>query len=292
LIEPADWQAWYPPGNSGDWQPPDKLLWQLLEDSARRKPDSIAIVFEEIQVTYQQLWQRVEVAAATLRTRGFARGKRGDRVLLLLPNCPEFVVQYYAALRADMIVVALNHTLSADELKPLLASVEPRAAFIAPDAALNFERARQSANIREPKTYYITPGQDFRTSPQDPSILPDVLGAPPPSASRQAVDLAVLQFTSGTTGGVKAAMISHRNLVANALQNNLWFDWTDQDRRRHDGAVARVQPDAMPGSDSKAQDHRGLRQRHHVLSPARFRRRPGRGGVCQPAIRQGRRHAD
>ncbi len=229
MIEPADWQAWYPPGNTGDWQPPDQLLWQLLEDSARRKPDSVAIVFEELSVTYRQLWQRVEVAASTLRTRGFARGKRGDRVLLLLPNCPEFVVQYYAALRADMIVVALNPTLSADELKPLLASVEPRAAFIAPDAALNFERARQSANIREPKTYYITPGQDFRTSPQDPTILPDVLGAPPPSASRQAVDIAVLQFTSGTTGGTKAAMISHRNLVANALQNNLWFDWSDQD---------------------------------------------------------------
>ncbi|MBE7491602.1 MAG: AMP-binding protein [Planctomycetes bacterium] len=229
MSDRFDWQLYYPPGLRRQWQPPAKFLWQYLEENAARRPDRPAIYFEDVRVTWGELWQRVRVAAATLRTRGFARGKRGDRVLLLLPNCPEFVVQYYAALRADMIVVAQNPGLTHEELAPVLASVEPRAAFVAPEAALSFERARQAANVRDPKTFYVSPGQDFRTRPQDPDILPAILGDAPPVAARHAVDIAVLQFTSGTTGGLKAAMMSHRNLAANAEQNNRWFEWTPDD---------------------------------------------------------------
>lgn len=229
MSDPFEWHLYYPPGVSRPWQPPSKLLWQYVEDNAARQPDRVAIYFEDLQITWAQLWQRVRVAAATLRTRGFARGKRGDRVLLLMHNSPEFIVQYYAALRADMIVVAQNPNLTHEELTPVIASVEPRAAFIAPDAAINFERARQAANAREPKTFYVAPGQDFRTGPQDGGLLPWILGDAPPVATRPAVDIAVLQFTSGTTGGLKAAMMSHRNLAANAEQNNRWFDWTPDD---------------------------------------------------------------
>lgn len=229
MTDPYEWQLHYPPGVDRAWQPPSQLLWQYLERNAARTPDKTAIYFEDLRITWAQLWAQVRVAAATLRTRGFARGKRGDRVLLLMPNCPEFVVQYFAALRADMIVTALNPRLTHEELTPLLASVEPRAAFVAPDAALNFERARQASKVREPKTFYVEPGHDFRNRPQDPALLPAILGDAPPVATRQAVDIAVLQFTSGTTGGLKAAMMSHRNLAANAEQNNRWFDWTADD---------------------------------------------------------------
>ncbi|MBX3474676.1 MAG: acyl--CoA ligase [Planctomycetes bacterium] len=229
MNDPFEWQLHYPPGVDRSWQPPTRLLWQYLEHHARRQPDRVAIYFEELRITWAQLWAKVQVAASTLRTRGFAKGKRGDRVLLLMPNSPEFVVQYYAALRADMIVSALNPRLTHDELTPMLAAIEPRAAFITPDSAINFERARQASKVREPKTFYVAPGQDFRNPPQDPAILPAILGEAPAVATRQAVDVAVLQFTSGTTGGLKAAMMSHRNLAANAEQNNRWFDWTPED---------------------------------------------------------------
>lgn len=224
-----NWQAHYPPGISRAWQPQPRLLWHLLQEAAQRQPDKPAILYEELSITWADIWQRAQISAAQLRTRGFARGKRGDRVLLVLPNCPEFVVQYYAALRADMVICAVNPKLTSEELAPILSAVEPRAAFIAPDAAMDFEKARLMANVREPKTYYVEPGHDFRTSPQDPAILPFLLGEAPPAAARPAVDVAALQFTSGTTGGLKAAMMSHRNLVANAEQNNRWFGWTAND---------------------------------------------------------------
>lgn len=229
MKDSFDWQSLYPPGVARNWQPQRRFLWQHLEEAARKRPDGVGIYYDELAITWRDLWQRAQVSAAMLRTRGFARGKRGDRVLLLLPNCPEFVVQYYGAMRADMVVAALNPRLTHEELAPLLAAIEPRAAFIAPDAAIEFEKARLLAKVREPKTFYVEPGADFRTSPSDPTILPALLGEPPPAANRTDLDVALVQFTSGTTGGQKAAMLSHRNLSANAEQNNMWFGWTPND---------------------------------------------------------------
>lgn len=229
MSQGFDWQALYPEGVSHEYAPPRRYLWQFLESTARQFPERPALYFEDLVITYGQLWRRVRISAATLRSRGFARGKRGDRVMLALPNCPEFVVQYYAALRADMIPVAVSPKLTRDELSALIRIVEPRAAFVDSDVAGEFEAARIRAHIREPKVYYVRPGSEFAAGRGDSSLLPAVLGDPVESVSRFEVDIAVLQMTSGTTGGLKLAMMSHRNLVANAEQNNAWFNWTEKD---------------------------------------------------------------
>lgn len=229
MSQGFDWQALYPEGVSREYAPPRRYLWQFLEITARRFPEKPALFFEDQIITYGQLWRRVRISAATLRSRGFARGKRGDRVMLALPNCPEFVVQYYAALRADMIPVAVSPKLTRDELSSIIRLVEPRAAFVDSDIAGDFEAARIRAHIREPKVYYVRPGTEFAPGRGDSSLLPSVLGDPEEAVSRFEIDIAVLQMTSGTTGGLKLAMMSHRNLVANAEQNNLWFNWTERD---------------------------------------------------------------
>lgn len=224
-----NWQAQYPQGVSRTFEPPRKYLWQYLEARAHRYPEKPAVLFEGTSITYGQLWRRARIAAAVMRSRGFAKGKRGDRVLLALPNCPEFVVQYYAALRADMIPCAVSPALTRDELAEVLRVVEPRTAIVDSEVAGEFEAARVRAHIREPKTFYLRPGSDFQSAKGDSSMLPAVLGEPEPAAGRTDLDVAVLQYTSGTTGGSKIAMMSHRNLVANAEQNNLWFNWTERE---------------------------------------------------------------
>lgn len=229
MTEAINWQALYPEGVAREYAPPRRYLWQLLESAARQFPEKPALFYEDLVITYSQLWRRVRISAATLRSRGFARGKRGDRVMLVLPNCPEFVVQYYAALRADMIPVAISPKLLREELSEIIRIVEPRAAFVDSDIAGEFEAARIRAHIREPKVYYVRPGSEFAPARGDSSMLPAVLGEPAEAVSRFEVDIAVLQMTSGTTGGIKLAMMSHRNLVANAEQNNLWFGWTSSD---------------------------------------------------------------
>ncbi|MEZ5994023.1 MAG: AMP-binding protein [Planctomycetota bacterium] len=224
-----DWQALYPEGVSREYAPPKRYLWQFLEDNARERPDKTAILFEDLKISYAQLWHRVKISACVLRSRGFARGKRGDRVLLVLPNCPEFIVQYFGALRADMTPVAVSPALTRDELTAVIRAVEPRAAFVDREIAGEFEAARVRAHIREPKVFFVNPGSEFQAGAGDSSVLPAVLGEPDDSQQRNDVDIAVLQFTSGTTGSSKIAMISHRNLVANAEQNNRWFGWTADD---------------------------------------------------------------
>ncbi|MCC6465508.1 MAG: AMP-binding protein [Planctomycetes bacterium] len=228
MSDPFPWQSLYPPGVSREYSPPARQLWQTLEDSARRFPGRPAIIFGEQVVTYAKLWHHARTAASVLRTRGFGKGKRGDRVALLLPNCPEFVVQFYGALRADMIVCALNPKLTHEELAPLLSEIEPRAIFVDAENAWKLEQARTLSRIRDPRVFYVRPGSELGDGP-DATMLPAVLGEAPRTAARPGLDIAVLQFTSGTTGGQKSAMISHRNLVANAEQNNRWFGWTEND---------------------------------------------------------------
>ena len=229
MSEAYDWQAHYPEGVKRAYEPLRRFLWQYLQATAQRYPEKPVLLYENQIVTYGQLWKHVKTSASVLRSRGFAKGKRGDRVMLCLPNCPEFVLQYYAALRADMIPVAVNPNLTRDELTEALRVVEPRAAFVASESAGEFEAARVRAHIREPKTYFIRPGTEFGSGRGDDTLLPCVLGEPEDSAQRTDVDVAVLQFTSGTTGDSKIAMMSHRNLVSNAEQNNMWFGWNEHD---------------------------------------------------------------
>jgi len=224
-----DWQTLYPEGVSREYAPPRRYLWQLLQETARRYPEKPAVIYDNLTITYGHLWSRVKVASCILRSRGFARGKRGDRVLLVLPNCPEFIVQFYAALRADMIPVGVSPALTRDELTAVIRRIEPRAAFVDREIAGEFEAARVRAHIREPKVFFMKPGADFQPHGTDSSLLPAVLGEPEESQQRTDLDIAVLQYTSGTTGESKIAMMSHRNLVANAEQNNHWFQWTERD---------------------------------------------------------------
>lgn len=224
-----DWQAVYPPGLERGYSPPARQLWRALEAHALRTPQKPAIHFENMTVSYGALWACVERNAAALRSRGYGKGKRGDRVIIVMPNSPEFVAFYYAALRADMVVVAANPKLTRDELAEILVQTEPRVAFVCNDAAGEFEAGRVKARIREPRTFFVKPGREFSAAAPMLDIVQDVLGEPGDCLARTDLDVAMLQFTSGTTGGLKAAMMSHRNLWANAEQNNRWFGWTEND---------------------------------------------------------------
>lgn len=175
------WHAFYPPGLPPRGTYPDAPLWALLERAARDRPDHTALVDGERRWTYRELKERVLGAAGWIRTQGAGPG---DRVLLQLPNCADFVAGYYGALRAGCIAVAAHPALGADGL-----------AAIAADAGPALTLAEEG-----------------------------VLGAAPPPEP-VAADVAVLQYTSGTTGRPKAAIMSHANLVANALQNARWFGW-------------------------------------------------------------------
>jgi long-chain acyl-CoA synthetase len=251
--EPAarPWQKFYDEGVPHTLTYPDKSLSDLLFESVRRFPNHAAtrfvlryILSERVLVggtlTYAQLSGLVERFAAALAGLGV---KRGDRVALMLPNSPHFVIAFFAIARLGAIVVNTNPTYTSRELKSqlidsgaetivLLNLFHPRLVEIAGQTMVTnavvvhiydtlpfpFNRLVHSRQRKENDWVDVSPGPGVHLFAD---MLATIDPAPPPAG--QPDDVALFQYTGGTTGVPKAAMLSHRNLLANTMQVRAWL---------------------------------------------------------------------
>jgi long-chain acyl-CoA synthetase len=161
-----------------------------VRTSARQRPDAPALIAGDTVVTWAELDERVSRAAARLAAGTAA----GDRVALVLGNTVEFAVAHFAVLRAGLVAVPLNPGYTADELTFALTD-SSAARVVADDAVLG--RLQLSEGVAVPASELASGGAD----------------APHPAPA--ADDLAVLLYTSGTSGRPKGAMLTHRALAAN-----------------------------------------------------------------------------
>jgi long-chain acyl-CoA synthetase len=239
------WLAAYPEDVPADFDFPVVPLTQLLDDAAEAFPRAIAITAGSVQVTYGDLVNRVNRLAGGLAAGGVGPG---DRVALVLPNCARHIEAFFAVLRLGATVVQCNPLGTVDELRRQLVDAAPAAA-ICLDKSLDVVQAvRAETGIRTvvvtTLVEYFSPRERLRLALPLPSskaqrrrlLAPvdahpdivryrDLLSSAP---ARQAPvdpssDVAVLQYTGGTTGIAKGAMLSHANLVANAYQMRLWL---------------------------------------------------------------------
>ncbi len=199
------WLRCYPEGVSHDCHVSAASLWDVLEQAGVRAPDAPALVYRGAVTTYGTL-----VSQATAASTRIEPGS--DPVVLALPNVPAFAVAFFGAMRSGRMVVPLSPQLTAAEIVAALMDTRPSTIVASPRLEDNYRRALLETDIHPA---VITPPNDWAPDTDDPSpvaaVLPD--------------DIAVLQYTSGTTGGLKAAMMTHHNLLANACQNNAWFAW-------------------------------------------------------------------
>ena len=165
-----------------------------VRDAARRRPDSPALIAGDTVLTWADLDQRVDRAARRLA----AGTGRGDRVAIILGNTPEFAAAYFGTLRAGRVAVPLNPAYAADEVEFALAD-SGAVRVVADDAVLG--------RLRLPEGVAV-PSSDLSGSSPDDDLAP---AADAPAAT----DLAVLLYTSGTSGRPKGAMLTHRALAAN-----------------------------------------------------------------------------
>ncbi len=184
-------------------------LADLVRDAAARRPDGTALVHlpdgrPRRAVTWSALDADVEAAAAGLRSELGLRA--GDRVALALVNSPEFVVAYFAVLRAGLVVVPLNTGYTAPEVARLLHEADAQV-VLCDDTTIGVVEEAVAGTHR----VHVDPaGLD--------SVVAAGRGRRADGSGRGGEDLAVLMFTSGTSGRPRAAMLSHRALLASLSQ--------------------------------------------------------------------------
>ncbi|HTQ71038.1 MAG TPA: long-chain fatty acid--CoA ligase [Acidocella sp.] len=215
---------------------PTPLLHELLASAVARFASIPALDFLGKRTSYAELGQLVERAAAGFQRLGVVKG---TRVALCLPNTPYYVICYYAILRAGGVVVNLSPLYVERELRHFLQDSGARIAVtldvgelygkfapIAADGALDHLIIGSMLEILDPLKrvgFWLTRRKSLAKIPADSRHVPFralvAPGAPPRPVPCDAVkDLAVLQYTGGTTGIPKAAMLSHANLSANCAQ--------------------------------------------------------------------------
>jgi long-chain acyl-CoA synthetase len=253
-MEGRPWLASYPSDVPHSLAPyPERSLYSLLADAAARFPDRPAVVFwvpgapMAKTLTYGQVIKEVDQFSRILASLGVGRG---DRVGLVLPNCPQYVIAYYAALRIGAVVVGNNPLYTERELTHQLKDAGIEVCVTLDVLYPKVAEVRDAVGLREVIVGRVTDYMPFpvnllapikmkkeakHTGEPWPPVPPDaqvrwwkemMSGSydPVPVAEVNAkTDIAGLIYTGGTTGLSKGAMLTHSNLVSNVLQGASWF---------------------------------------------------------------------
>jgi fatty-acyl-CoA synthase len=224
--------AHWPPGVPKSLSVPRTSLYYNLEVSARRYPDKCALHYYGTAVSYAELLRSAVALAGYLQQRCGVR--RGDRVLLYTQNSPQFVIGYYAILRADAVVVPVNPMNKRDELGYYVADSDARVIVSTQDLFGEIE-----PHLGKGLAHCVLGAySDYLREATDLNV-PDSVRAPRSAAANWSAalnaglapgphtagpdDLAVLPYTSGTTGHPKGAMLTHANLLATSTGACAWI---------------------------------------------------------------------
>ncbi|HTH79214.1 MAG TPA: long-chain fatty acid--CoA ligase [Ramlibacter sp.] len=232
--------------------PPATSLWDNLAISARRYPGKAAIVFFGRVYTYAEVVRQAERLAARLAAMGV---RQGDRVVLNMQNCPQLLIAHFAILRANAVVVPVNPMNRAEELKHYITDPDAKVAITTADLAPELAKANDALEPQQRLAHLIVTHFTDAFDPDDAAAdplpaawrdwlltqhdLPAIKGGEVtawttaldndlavPDLVVGPKDLAMLPYTSGTTGLPKGCMHLHSSLMHNAVASCIWGNGT------------------------------------------------------------------
>ncbi|MHB8919110.1 MAG: long-chain-fatty-acid--CoA ligase [Desulfocucumaceae bacterium] len=201
---------------------PDKTMPDFLEEAAAKLPARTAIAFAGMELNYQTVYGMMLKTATFLSDLGV---KKGDRVALMTPNCPQYIVAFYAIQKIGAVVVQVNPMYVEREIEHILNDSGARV-FIAYDQFYpRIKSVRNVTPLEKVILFSLGPALDVAGEEvlKFETLMASAAAQPPKVDIDVKNDLAVFQYTGGTTGVSKGAMLTHRNIVANALQVTEWF---------------------------------------------------------------------
>jgi len=242
ISTPRPWLASYAEGVPHELDVPGGSLYDLVAASVQEFGDAVALEFFGAETTYAELGAQIDRAAEGLRLLGV---QKGDPVALVLPNCQQHIVAFYAVLRLGAIVVEHNPLYTPRELRhqfedhgakfviawnKVVETIQEFPDDMVIEQLISVDITRSMpfsmraklrlpiSKAREARAALFTPVRD--TVPWEELLKADPIrpDAPLPDAD----DVALIQYTSGTTGSPKGATLTHLNLTANAAQSRAW----------------------------------------------------------------------
>ncbi|GAA5154193.1 long-chain-fatty-acid--CoA ligase [Microbacterium pseudoresistens] len=240
---PRPWTASYADGVPDDLGSVEGCLTDLIDASARDYPDAPALEFFGRTTAYRDLKDAIDRVAAGLRELGVSKG---DPVAIVLPNCPQHIVAFYAVLRLGAVVVEHNPLYTARELRKQFEDHGAKHAIVWSKVVATVQEFPDDLAVSALVTVDVTKAMPLLTrlalrlpvakaresraaltAPVRGAISwESLVGHEPLPASHprpDTNDLAIIQYTSGTTGTPKGAALTHRNLLANAAQAGAWI---------------------------------------------------------------------
>jgi len=239
---PRPWLTSYAEGVPHEIELPTGSLYDLVEESVKTYPDNVALEFFGATTTYGELGEQILRAAEGLRLLGV---QKGDTVALVLPNCPQHIVAFYAVLRLGAIVVEHNPLYTPRELRHQFEDHGARFAIVWNNVVATVQAFPSDVAVESIVSVDVTRAMPFTTRAllrlpvakareSRAALTTAVRGTVPweklvdndPVDEHifrpQTDDIALLQYTSGTTGLPKGATLTHLNLTTNAAQSRAW----------------------------------------------------------------------
>lgn len=212
---------------------PEQPVFKCLDHTADRVPNRLAIIFGGMELTFSELKNLADRFATALGSFGL---KKGDKVAIHLPNCPQFAIAYYGTLKVGAVFTPLSPLFAPKEIVYQLKDADARVLVSLDLIYPNIAEIIPKTNVKHVITTSIADCYNAVIQPLKPlTKIPvpdtidmiDLLQNNEPSAPEIEIDvfndLAHLAYTGGTTGLSKGVMLTHYNVVANTCQYSNWF---------------------------------------------------------------------